>query len=184
MKRLLTVIMFTFLFVGLVNSNAQKRVVAVQSPMYIGAEAGLSIPMGDFGDAADMGFGASGIFQYYFTPDVALHATLGYYYYSTKVSGLSASDIPLTAGIIYELNKGGMIPYIGALIGFHFVSASYKDAYYGQTYTSSDTKFGFSPIFGLIFPMSPTMDFHANAKLNIVSDWNSFGIYAGLRWKL
>lgn len=184
MKRLLTVILFAFLFVGLVDSYAQKRVVSVaQNPMYIGGEAGLSIPMGNFGDLANLGFGVSGVFQYYFTPEVALDATLGYFYYSTDASGASFSDVPLMAGIIYELNKGNVVPYIGALIGFHFASFTAKDIY-GFSYNASETKFGFTPLFGIILPMSPTMDLNLNAKFNIATDWNSFGLYGGLRWRI
>lgn len=180
MKRFIAMMLLAFALIGVYQSNAQKHIVM---PMYLGGEVGINVPMGDFGDAANLGFGGDAFFNYYFTPQVLLNASFGFFTWGSDVEGVTFTNLPLMAGVLYEFNAKGFTPYVGAEIGLNFFSGKYSSGF-GQTFSSSKTKFGFAPTFGIVAPMSPDMDFRANLKFNVVEDANSFCICAGLRWKL
>ena len=55
MKKFLAVLFVVFLVAGFTNA---------QGKMALGLNAGIALPMGDFGDGYDMGFGGNALFAY------------------------------------------------------------------------------------------------------------------------
>jgi opacity protein-like surface antigen len=147
----------------------------------LGGDVGVEIPTGKFGDAAGIGFGVNGVFNYFFTPDVAFRASLGYAGWGSKNSNsdLSFSDIPLLVGIEYDFNLPDFQPILGLDLGFHFGSWGFTDAF-GYSYSESKTKFGVSPFAGAAINVSKDVALKFTLKYNIISEANFFGINGGV----
>jgi len=180
MKKVFFLALAAIIIFSATNLSAQKNVPA---PMYLGGQVILSVPMGDFGDGADMGFGLSGFFNYYFTPQVLLNAQIGYISWGTDNKDLSISNVPILAGVFYEFKSDGFTPFIGGELGLNMFSASYEDSF-GNSYDDSDTKFGLGLIGGIIIPISKGVDFRGMAKINIIEDANTFELNGGVRFAL
>ena len=88
-------------------SNAQQK-----GNMITGG-AIIAVPMGDFGDAFDMGFGASATFEMPFGKQLVGFAEVGYITWSGKSDGYSASAIPVMAGAKYFIGKKGGLYLLG-----------------------------------------------------------------------
>jgi opacity protein-like surface antigen len=181
MKKIVLLAFSALLIFSATNLSAQKNVPA---PMYLGGQVILSMPMGDFGDGADMGFGLAGLFNYYFTPQVLLNAQIGYISWSTDVDDFSISNVPVTAGVHYEFKSEGFTPYIGGELGLNFFSMNYPDEYEEYITDDSETKFGLGLIGGILIPLSKGVDFRGQAKINIIEDANTFEISGGVRFAL
>lgn len=138
--------------------------------MMIGGDAGLGFPTGDFGDGAKMGFGVNGVFTYFFQPNLAVTGTLGYWTFGAKESSpgyeVTFSTIPFNAGIQYRFDASGWHPYIGAETFLFFNSVSVK--YLGTSISDSKTEFGFTPLVGAAFRISPNLEFRVNVKYVII----------------
>jgi opacity protein-like surface antigen len=155
----------------------------------LGGDVGVEVPVGKFGDVASPGFGVNGVFNYFFTPDFAIRASLGYYGWGSKNSNsdLSFSDVPLQFGIEYDFNVPDFQPFIGLDFGLHFGSwSSTGYDYYGfQTDVSeSATRFGISPLAGAAINVSKDVAIKITLKYNIVSKANFFGINGGVIYYL
>ena len=160
-----------------------------QNPMRIGGELGLQLPVGDFGDAANMGFGISGIFQYYLQPQLILGGTIGYQSWGSDFEGFSYSNIPIMALLNYQFNTEGMIPFVGAELGLNSFGASAEYEYLGVTRSTSSSEmyFGISILGGVESKLNENLSWRVNAKYNIImgDDNISFlGINAGVMYHL
>lgn len=198
MKQLISVILLAVLFTGFINA---------QSKMAVGVQGGIAIPMGDFGDAADLGFGGQGNFAYKVSPNLQVTGSVGYLYWSYKTDGDFASgsfsSVPVLAGIRYTFPAKGFTPYVMAQLGVHFVSSSFEfevDPFDFLTKTSgsesvnatmetqefsdSSTEFGFGAGAGFLLPLGPKLDLDVNATFNSIategSATNYIGIMAGV----
>lgn len=179
MKRFLVAVFAMLLIFGLSEMNAQKKVYATN---LIGGLAALSLPMGDFGDAANMGFGIHGVYQYLFQRNMGIEASLGYLTWGTDVDGASFSNIPILGAFIYKfVGSGNITPYIGGQLGINMLSVKVK--VFNESVSDSDTKFGFAP-FGGVEIQSESMIINLRGKLNFVEDANSFEINAGLMFPM
>lgn len=156
-----------------------------QHPMHIGGEVGLQLPTGDFGDAANAGFGISGIFQYYLQPGLVIGGTIGYQSWGSDVDGVSFSNIPIMALLNYYFTAQGMKPFIGVELGLNASSSEIK--FFGISQSNSETNLGFSVLGGIETVLNEDLNLRVNAKYNIIfGDENTtfFGINAGLMYKL
>jgi len=156
--------------------------------MKLGGEVSLAMPMGDFGDAVGTGFGLTGVFTYPLNPQLFLTGSIGYISFGEKFDGFSFSTIPLNGGIQYRFNPGQKFqPYIGAETLFLFSTTTVKDSFFGS-YSASSTDFGFTPIVGAAFPMSPNMEIRANIKYHIIftsgSSTTFLGIGGGVHFRI
>lgn len=186
MKRL-TALLVVFMVVLSLSTSAQIRV---------GGQAGLAVPMGDFGDLVGMGFGFHGLFVYQLQPQLELTGLLGYTTFGSKDEAIyadySISTIPLLAGVRYSFSEQGVNPfrpYVGAELGLQFQSVSYEVDFGGffggrQEYSASNTEFCFAPQAGFYYELSPAIDLDVNLKLNIISDSNYLGVNAGILYQL
>ncbi len=179
MKKFFALFVAALLFVAVTDSHAQK---AFKNPMYLGGEVGISMPLGDFGDGVNMGFGLNATFQYYFQRNMSIVGFLGYWSYGTDSDDLTISNIPFGAGFRYEFAGGNIVPFIGGDLCFNNATIKY-DSEYGE-WDDSELKFGFAPAGGIIVKMSPNMDLVGTARFNIISDMNNFQITGGLRFRM
>lgn len=166
MKKLLlavAVVMFAM------SANAQLK---------LGVSGGLALPMGDFGDAAKMGFGGGVSGKYMLNEKMALGLGVGYYSFSAKDdaggSDLSFSIMPITAIFNYYLATEGFKPYVGADLGFY----SFKTKFMGIS--ASVSKLGFAPTVGFAYGLSDKMDLDVNAKYNYITTEGSATSYIGI----
>lgn len=191
MKKIVLSLIVVFLFVAFTNNSRAQD-------MKVGAQIGVALPLGDFGDVASTGFGGLGTFHYVLKPNITLTGALGYYYFGSdkdisnalgSYGDYSYSIIPLVAGIRYHLGKKAdeFNPYIGGEIGLYFVSFSYKAnlPYWGtQEYSDSETKFGLSPMAGFTYNLQKNLVLDVNAKFSVVEDLNHFVVNVGLIFNL
>ncbi len=178
MKYLITAIAFLVL--------VSATTVYSQNPMRVGGELGLQLPMGDFGDGANAGFGLSGIFQYQLQPQIIIGGTLGYQSWGGKTDGVSWSNIPIMGLINYQFNTEGLIPFVGAELGLNMLSSSYN--IFGFSGSSSSTEFGINILAGVEKRFNENLSWRVNAKYNIImasgSNLTYLGINAGVMYHL
>lgn len=192
MKRLSPVLaLFTIivLFAGFINA---------QSKMAVGVQGGIAIPMGDFGDAVDLGFGGQGNFAIDVSPFLQVTGSIGYTTWSYKTNSVttsgSFSTVPLLAGIRYTFPAIGFKPYLMAQLGAHFISSKItydyiillvksngtSNAQATYEYSESSTKFGFGAGAGFLLPLGPKLDLDVNATFNSISTEGSATNYIGI----
>jgi opacity protein-like surface antigen len=185
MNKLFMICFSVLLFAGIMKTEA-----AGNKLMTIGAEVGVQVPTGNFGDIGGTGYGINANYSYYFQSNFSVNFSLGYYKWGTKTDfqgvDITFSDVPFLGGIQYIFKGSDFHPYIGLEIGFHFTSTNYDYVVtgFGLNKSDSDTRFGFSPIVGIIFPASKEMDIRANLKYNVIDNGNHFGINAGIIYYL
>ena len=184
MKKILTLFAAVIMLFSITEMNAQKRMT---SPIYVGGETGLSIPMGDFGDVANMGFLFQGFVNFLVTPNISLNGSIGYYTWGFDVENYDGSfyNIPIMVGGHYEIPLQGLTPFFGAELGLNFVGSS--DVEYNGFQIAegdSDTEFGFAPFFGAFFAVAPNIDLKGQMKFNLIDDGNNFAIIFGARFRM
>jgi hypothetical protein len=150
----------------------------------------LGLPMGDFGDSYNMGFGLQGSWLNNVSPNIFVGATLGYKYFSLDDGGNSNlsggfGTIPLMGVFRYNFETSGNVkPYIGGELGIHFWSSSAQIS--GYEYSSNGTDFGFTPMAGMYLPVGNMM-LDLTLRYDLVmtdSDVGWIGINAGLIFPL
>jgi opacity protein-like surface antigen len=164
MKQLLSVLLLAVLFTGFINA---------QNKMAFGLQAGVAIPMGDFGDGFDMGFGGQGNFAYHISPMLDVTASVGYLTWSAKEGDATFSSIPVLVGARYYFGKDKFNPYVAGELGMHFSTFDMPEVVipgvgtFGGSESSSD--FGFGAGAGFLYKMGPNLDLDVNAKFNSIS---------------
>lgn len=179
MKQLLLIAVCSFFLMTVAGLSASK-----QEQMSIGGDLGLALPTGDLGNSAKTGFGISASWNYFINPQLSFGVLLGYTSFGGG-SGFSFSSVPLNAGIYYRFTKGGTVkPYLGLETLLYFLGISYSDGF--SSGSTSETKFGFTPVFGIAFPVEKELEVRINAKYSIVmssgSNWTYITISGGLHY--
>jgi opacity protein-like surface antigen len=156
----------------------------------VGGGLEIALPMGNFGDVAGTGFGATIHGQYGWKPNIDLIAQLGYIKWGGKtMAGFDYSyhAIPIQVGGKYFFNQTANRFYAGALLGFHMFgwSYDYNLPFYGHTSgSSSTTKFSFAPLAGYEMKLGEKMILDLSARYQIISDLSFLGIHAGILYPL
>jgi len=171
MKKILAVLFVLLLVAG--YTNAQGKIA-------LGVNAGIALPMGDFGDGYDMGFGGNALFAYHVNPNVDVTGSAGYLTWSGKDAndGATFSSIPVMVGARYLFGQGQFHPYIGAELGMHFANFSYE--FMGVDYSSSDSYFGWGAGAGFLYRVGNNMDLDVTAKYNSISSEGSASDYVSV----
>jgi opacity protein-like surface antigen len=186
MKKLLSVFFAVILFAGLLNA---------QSKMAVGAGVVVSLPIGDFGDANNLGIGGTAAFEVEFIPQLVGTAQAGYITWSAKdeetsQNGFSASAsssvnaVPVMVGAKYYFIPN-MGLYGAAQLGLYFMSvdASVETNIPGvgsfDVSGGSSTEFAFKIGGGYEVPVSPTFDVDLSAAFVIISDWTNIEFRLG-----
>ncbi len=159
-------IAYTVVFLAFVSMSAMA-----QGRFSLGAN--LAAPVGDFGDAAGIGFGLSGRYEAGINENLTWNGTLGFLSFSDSEDlGFNYSMIPITGGLKYYFTENFNGFYAGADLGIYIVRA--KGEFLGVDVDESDSEFGFAPGAG----------YHINnidiqASFNLVGDADYFGIRVG-----
>lgn len=154
---------------------ALPAIVYGQGKIAFGVGGELALPMGDFKDAYNTGFGGTGSIFYHYMPQMDFMVNAGYIKYGSDIDEVSFSMIPIQAGAKYFIvPEGGL--YAGGLLGVHMGKAKMGDD------SNSETDFSFAPMLGYQYPLSPTMKLDISGRYQFISDANYFGIHLGLNF--
>ena len=153
------VILVVFALVGFMTMN-------VQAQMAVGATVGLQVPMGDFAEGTNMGFGITVIGKYMVKDNLALGVSVGYSQFGTDVDDVNFSIRPITGLVEYHFGTEGIRPYVGADVGVYTAKANIKSQ--GVNVSASESYLGFAPTGGVIFGKSESLSFMANVKYNVM----------------
>jgi hypothetical protein len=188
MKKFFALLIIAVLLIGISDLQAKKK-----QEMAIGGELGLAVPMGNFGDAANIGFGANFLFNYQINKEMSILGSIGYFKWGSKALNdfydYSYSNVPLAGAFhYYFVGDGSLTPFIGGELSMNFFSWSVeaKSSVFGTSYSTSysETRIGLAPFAGILMPLSPQIDFRATAKFHVISDLNYFSLSAGILYKL
>jgi len=183
MKRFVQTIAIALALVFL-TTNVQAQ----ESIMNVGADLGIFLPTGDFGDGVNTSFGFSASFEYMLQPNLGLTGTLGYISWSSDVDGITMSTMPIIFGGRYYFATEGLQPFAGADLGFY--KSTVEADMFGFKFSDDETDFGFSLLGGALYPLTEDISFRGIISFtNIfngedeVSDTNFLGIRLGAIYK-
>lgn len=165
------------------NSNAQNGRFSV------GAE--LAMPMGDFADAAGMGFGASLRYEYPISDNLGLTGNAGYLMFGKKTfsNGFvevesKSSMIPVQLGAKYYFSEAQDGFYAGLQLGIHSFKSEVTIPSYtlfgvtipGSTSSASESKLSYAPEIGYHLA-----NLDLGARYQMVATEGSTTSYLGIR---
>lgn len=178
MKSLVLAVLVAFSFFGFANA---------QGNMAVGAGLVVSLPMGDFGDAANTGFGGTAAFELGFTPQLVGVGNIGYIMWGTDAEDFDFSAVPVLAGVKYYFMPGVGFYGLGQ-IGLTFLSASTPSFNFGsfevESQSETSTEFTFNIGAGYEVPVSPTVSLDFTGMFNLISDANNIQLRAGAKFAL
>lgn len=167
----------TFLFIF-----CTFAVLSAQNKMAVGAGLVVSLPMGDFGDAANTGFGGTATFELGFTPQIVGVGHIGYIVYGTESDEVDFSTVPLLVGVKYFFVPKMGLYGIGQ-IGLNFFSVTVEIpevfGFGGGSISETSTEFTFVLGAGYEVPVSPNFSLDFSGTFNMISDFNSIQLRAG-----
>jgi hypothetical protein len=176
MKKLLSIFFAVIMFAGLLNA---------QGKIAVGAGVVVSLPIGDFGDAANTGFGGTAAFELEFMPQLVGVGNIGYIVWGTESDLVDFSAVPVMVGVKYYFVPGVGFYGLGQ-IGLTFLSStvdipsfSFFGVSSGGGQSTTDTKFSFQIGAGYEVPVSPTFTLDFTGGFNLVSDANHILLRAG-----
>ncbi|MDR1679558.1 MAG: porin family protein [Prevotellaceae bacterium] len=163
--------------------------VSVNAQWKVGANLGLQVPTGTFGDVSGTGFGLAANGEYLATENIGIGAQLGYYSFGEKESGSGSwSIVPITVTGKYYFMTEGLKPYAGLDLGFYSLSYEVDLGILGANVSTSETKFGLAPVVGLQYDFSDNWALDANLKYNYITTSGdavtSFGINVGVVYSI
>jgi len=170
-----------FLALLFININAQGN-------MSVGAGLVVSLPMGNFSDAANVGFGGTGSFELEFTPQLVGIGRIGYISYGTESEHLSFSTVPLLLGAKYFF-----VPHLGVYgigkLGLNFFSTTTETpsvsaggfSFGGGSFSASSTEFTFALGAGYEVPISSNFMLDVAGTINIISNFTNIQLRAGVK---
>ncbi len=182
-----------FLIVAAISIAVVPPSMAIaQGEMAGGFGVEVAVPMGNFGDVADMGFGGTATFYYDYKPGITLMGHAGYITWGGKsdvafLSDISYSAIPIQGGAKYYWNEGTNRPYAGGLAGFHFFSWEWNYQLFGNptSVSESEIKISLAPMVGYEMKVGEKMIADFSARYQYVSGNLSYlAVRAGLLFSL
>ncbi|HUH47022.1 MAG TPA: hypothetical protein VLZ54_07730 [Arenibacter sp.] len=172
MKKQILFTAFSFFFA--VSVMAQEGFHA------IGVGAEVALPMGNFGDISNVGFGVTGKVFYGLNDNADITGTLGYLHFglddTNYVSG-NISMVPIMFG--YRHNFGGFYaePQLGLVALRSKLDTNYGFGLYGGSY--SETKFSLS--IGGGYAMG---DWDFGLRYQLVDNFNFLGLRVGYNFSI
>lgn len=139
---------------------------SAKAQMNIGATVGITLPMGDFGNGLETGFGFNAIGKYNLSDNMAIGASVGYSSFGTGSDNLSFGVIPVTGLLEFSFGSGALKPYIGADLGMYIFMT--KFTFMGSSSSSTDAYFGLAPTGGIMFDITSNLSLIGNLKYNMV----------------
>lgn len=186
------VLMRKILITILLVSGIAFTSTAQTKKMAVGADLVLSVPMGNFSDYANLGFGGLGTFELAFMPQLVGTGQIGYISWGTDSDNLSVHAVPILVGAKYFFvpNVGFYgtgqlgLTVLSTTVDIPTISVPIFGISYGGSETTTDSKFSFSLGAGYELPVSPNIDLDFKALINLISDANNFQIRAGAKYTL
>lgn len=173
MKTIISILVVFLFSIGSLNA---------QSKMSVGAGLVVSLPMGDFGDAANTGFGGTAAFELGFTPQLVGVGHIGYIVYGTESDLVDFSTVPLLVGVKYYFVPAVAFYGIGQ-IGLNFFSTTVEVpqvfGFGGGSVSGSSSEFTFVLGAGYELPVSPTFTLDFSGTFNLISNFNNLQLRAG-----
>ncbi len=183
MKQLFSVLLLAVLFTGFINAQSQG----------ISIGANVALPMGDWSDGANTGFGGTATYERSFTPNVTGQVYAGYITFGGESFtdpdfgdySYSTSMIPIMAGVKYFFQPGKGF-YANALLGVHLYnfSTSYPDEFAAYEVSESSTEFSFGLGAGYEIPVGGKNAVDITAHYMLISDANYIGARIAYRFGL
>ena len=167
---------------GLVLSTLALALVAASAAAQIGFQigAGMTIPQGDYGDAAGSGWNAMGAATFTLPAlPVKIRADLGYHSNPSADDAFDVTEniISLSGDAMFSFAPGPISPYILGGVTWGSASASGDDA----VTTESSTDFGYNIGGGLNFGLGPLKLF-AEARWMSIGDADMVPITVGIHF--
>lgn len=143
---------------------------AANAQFQIGATFNGIVPVSPstISDVYEFGFGGTLVARYGLSDNVRIGLDIGYYSHSGKVTGYSASFMPINAVFEYSFATEGFMPYVGAGIGL--TSSTIKVDFFGTTAKATSTNFNVAPTLGFRYGLSDNLDLDFNVKYNLIFD--------------
>jgi hypothetical protein len=181
MKNLLFVILVALLSTGFIKAQSQG----------ISIGANVALPMGDWSDGANTGFGGTATYERSFTPNITGQVYAGYITFGgDELEGFSYSYsmIPIMVGAKYFFQPSGKGFYGNALLGVHLFTADvsvpdeFEPYYSGGSETSTEFSFGIGA--GYEVPVGGKNAVDITAHYMLISDANYIGARIAYRFGL
>ena len=139
----------------------------------------LALPIGSFGDFANIGLGAGFGILVPHTPEFSFRGEISYIYFTTEdipEADVSASLIPITVLAQYNLtdSKAYLLGGLGFAIAKASVDFTTTIPGFDSSYSGSSTEFGLT--LGGGFKLSD--NFNLEGRFNLISDANSISVNA------
>lgn len=149
-----------------------------------GINGELAMPMGDFGDMANMGFGGTVQGEYAINEQIIGTASAGYLMWSGKDAwedmDYSWTCIPIKAGAKYAFG-----PLYGIFeLGIYMFSFEFDYEFMGYSISGDDSssEFGFAPGIGYQMKLGEKMKLDLSIQYEIAGDFDLLGIDIGIRF--
>ena len=177
---------------------------AINAQIKLGLSPGIQLPLGDFGDAVNLGFGGGISGEYLVTENIGVGLNVGYFTFSGKDLPAGYKDsysiIPITLDGKYYFMTEGFKPYGGLDLGLYMLGNKWETPEENLGFgvvipaeSKSETKsyFGFAPVVGVQYDLTDNLALDLNLKYNYVlsgekvegektPDFTSFGINVGI----
>ncbi|MDD3050812.1 MAG: outer membrane beta-barrel protein [Candidatus Cloacimonetes bacterium] len=175
------------LAVALTTLTAQK--------IDFGGNLELAVPMGDFGDLANIGFGITAQAEYPVNEQIVATGSLGYLMWSPKDEwkdmDYSWSCIPIKAGAKYLFGDNGLYGILEIGLYMFTVEWEYEYDYDDWDWKNdratvkgddSETEFGFAPGIGYQMPINEKFKLDLSLQYEIAGDFDFLGFDIGIRF--
>lgn len=132
--------------------------------MNVGINASPSLPLGDFGDAAEFGIGGGLSFDYYFNDHFNLGVEGEYIVFPVEADNVDESFnlIPVQLTGAYHTDAENILDlYAGTGVGIFTMGSSVEG-------TESNSNFGISPRVGLAWEISDLLFFDFNVRYSMI----------------
>ncbi len=161
-KVILSTIFLVSLF--LLGNNAQAQIA-------FGANAGIALPLGTFGDGSSMGIGGGLSGHYFINPKFSVGANISYTSFGYKdVAGVkidgSTGILGFAPCVNYYFTEEGFRPYVGLDLGYYSVNSSVT--VFGQSISASKGYLGLAPTVGFLYGFSDNLSLNVNVKYGMI----------------
>lgn len=150
-------------------------------------QGGLGICVGDLTFAPNNkqespGYGGSFTYFQKINSSVSMYGTTGVYFFEVEEVNEQTRIIPLMLGLRIQLGAGGFLPYLGAELGYSFIS--YKTVGFFDEIVSNNTNaFDLGVLLGIKIPITHSFYWDFSTKYNTIFssyEYNSiWGLYTG-----
>lgn len=168
-----TTMLWVSLFLGY-HLTAQAQ----DAKMQVGPGFEVLVPIGDWSDAANLGVGITGQFQYNLNDNMGITGTLGYIHFLTDTEGFSFGMIPIVGGFKYYFGEGNGGFYAHPQFGITLLRTKVDLGGFGSV-SNTSTELTLSAGAGYELSLG-NMKLDIGARFQFIDDASSIGTRIGL----